>query len=271
MPISSPDFSFLQTLVRERSAIVLEPGKEYLVESRLAPLARSVGLGGIGELVALLRLEPRGRLTEKVIEAMTTNETSFFRDVHPFEALRANILPDLMKARAKERTLNVWCAASSSGQEPYTIAMILRECGPALAEWRVRFIATDISQEMLRRSRDGIYSQLEINRGLPAKYLVKYFEKRGNDWQIKSDLRSMIEFKELNLIQAWPSMPPLDIVFIRNVLIYFDLPTKRAILGRIRQAMQPGGYLFLGGAETTLSIDENYKREQVGPSWCYRL
>ncbi|MBI5364085.1 MAG: protein-glutamate O-methyltransferase CheR [Planctomycetes bacterium] len=271
MPISSPDFSFIQTLVRERSAIVLEPGKEYLAESRLAPVARSAGLGGIGELVARLRQEPRGQLTEKVIEAMTTNETSFFRDVHPFEALRTNLLPELMKARGKERTLNVWCAASSSGQEPYTIAMIMRESIPALVEWRLRFIATDISQEMLRRSRDGIYSQLEVNRGLPAKYLVKYFEKRGTDWQIKADLRSMIEFKELNLIQGWPAMPPLDIVFIRNVLIYFDLPTKRTILGRIRQAMHPGGYLFLGGAETTLSIDENFKREQAGPSWCYRL
>ncbi|MFO1010992.1 MAG: protein-glutamate O-methyltransferase CheR [Planctomycetota bacterium] len=271
MSINTTDFAFLQTLVRERSAIVLDPGKEYLAESRLAPIARGAGLPGIGELVAKLRTDPRGTLTDKVIEAMTTNETSFFRDVHPFEALRLNILPDLIKARANERTLNLWCAASSSGQEPYTIAMLIRENFPALIEWRIRFIATDISQEMLRRSRDGIYSQLEVNRGLPAKYLVKYFEKRGSDWQIKADLRSMIEFKELNLIKPWPAMPPLDVVFIRNVLIYFDLPTKRAILGNIRKVLRPDGYLFLGGAETTLSLDESFKRAQVGPTWCYRL
>lgn len=271
MSINTSDFAFLQTLVRERSAIVLDPGKEYLAESRLAPIARSAGLPGIGELVTKLRTDPRGTLTDKVIEAMTTNETSFFRDVHPFEALRLNILPDLIKARANERTLNLWCAASSSGQEPYTIAMLIRENFPALIEWRIRFIATDISQEMLRRSRDGIYSQLEVNRGLPAKYLVKYFEKRGSDWQIKADLRSMIEFKELNLIKPWPAMPPLDVVFIRNVLIYFDLPTKRAILGNIRKVLRPDGYLFLGGAETTLSLDESFKRAQVGPTWCYRL
>lgn len=271
MSINTTDFAFLQTLVRERSAIVLDPGKEYLAETRLAPIARGAGLPGIGELVAKLRTDPRGTLTDKVIEAMTTNETSFFRDVHPFEALRLNILPDLIKARANERTLNLWCAASSSGQEPYTIAMLIRENFPALIEWRIRFIATDISQEMLRRSRDGIYSQLEVNRGLPAKYLVKYFEKRGSDWQIKADLRSMIEFKELNLIKPWPAMPPLDVVFIRNVLIYFDLPTKRAILGNIRKVLRPDGYLFLGGAETTLSLDESFKRAQVGPTWCYRL
>ena len=271
MSINTTDFAFLQTLVRERSAIVLDPGKEYLAESRLAPIARGAGLPGIGELVAKLRTDPRGTLTDKVIEAMTTNETSFFRDVHPFEALRLNILPELIKARANERTLNLWCAASSSGQEPYTIAMLIRENFPALIEWRIRFIATDISQEMLRRSRDGIYSQLEVNRGLPAKYLVKHFEKRGSDWQIKADLRSMIEFKELNLIKPWPAMPPLDVVFIRNVLIYFDLPTKRAILGNIRKVLRPDGYLFLGGAETTLSLDESFKRAQVGPTWCYRL
>ncbi|MBK7876651.1 MAG: protein-glutamate O-methyltransferase CheR [Planctomycetes bacterium] len=271
MPITAPDFAFLQTFVRERSAIVLDPGKEYLAESRLGPVARSAGLPGIGELVARLRVDPRGDLTDKVIEAMTTNETSFFRDVHPFEALRTHILPDLIKARSNERALNLWCAASSSGQEPYTIAMLLRENFPALIEWRIRFIATDLSQEMLRRSREGIYSQLEVNRGLPAKYLVKYFEKRGSDWQVKQELRSMIEFRELNLIKPWPSMPQFDIVFIRNVLIYFDLPTKRAILGNIRKLLRSDGYLFLGGAETTLSIDENFKRSQAGTTWCYRL
>ncbi|MBK7642089.1 MAG: protein-glutamate O-methyltransferase CheR [Planctomycetes bacterium] len=261
----------MQGLVRERSAIVLDAGKEYLAESRLAPVARGLGLSTLGELVSRLRSEPRGSLSSRVVEAMTTNETSFFRDLNPFDALRTTILPQLIQARAKERTLNLWCAASSSGQEPYTIAMVLREHFPQLLEWRVRFIATDISTEMLRRCREGIYSQLEINRGLPARYLVKYFEKRGTEWQIHKPLRDMVEFVELNLAGHWPALPQCDVVFIRNVLIYFNLETKRDIVGRVRKLLRPDGCMFLGGAETTLNVDEGFRREAADKTFVYRL
>ncbi len=270
-PITPRDFEYIQTLVRERSAIQLEAGKEYLAESRLAPIVRSLGLSTLGDLIGKLRSEPAGALTSRVVEAMTTNETSFFRDLQPFEALRSTIVPALIKARSSERVLNLWCAASSSGQEPYTVMMVLRENFPQLLEWRIRFLATDLSTEMLRRSREGIYSQLEVNRGLPAKLLLKYFEKRGTDWQIAKSLRESIEFTELNLAGHWPAMPPLDIIFIRNVLIYFDLPTKRTILGRMKKLLRPDGYLFLGGAETTLNVDEGFRREAADKSFVYRL
>ncbi|MEY2785308.1 MAG: hypothetical protein RL277_1518 [Planctomycetota bacterium] len=270
MSIAQEDFDYLRTLVRQRSAIVLETGKEYLVESRLAPLAREVGVEGIPGLVMLLRTDPRGQISNKVVDAMTTNETSFFRDLNPFEALRLKVLPDLIAARGKERVLNLWCGAASSGQEPYTIAMTLREHFPQLNEWRIRFLATDISKEMLRRSRAGIYSQLEVNRGLPAKYLVKYFEQKGAEWQVRKDLRDMIEFSELNLAQPLPPMPKLDIVFLRNVLIYFDLATKRDILARVRGALHPEGYLFLGGSETTLNVDDQFRREACEKTFVYR-
>lgn len=270
MALAQEDFEYLRTLVRQRSAIVLESGKEYLVESRLAPLAREVGVEGIPGLVMLLRTDPRGQISSKVVDAMTTNETSFFRDLNPFEALRLKVIPDLIAARAKERTLNLWCGASSSGQEPYTVLMTLREHFPQLAEWRIRFLATDISKEMLRRSRAGTYSQLEVNRGLPARYLVKYFEQKGAEWQVRKELRDSIEFSELNLAQPFPPMPKLDIVFLRNVLIYFDLATKRDILGRIRANLQPDGYLFLGGSETTLNVDEQFRREPCEKTFVYR-
>jgi len=271
MAISPQDFDYIASLVRERSAIVLEHGKEYLAESRLTPVARGLGLSTLGELVSKLRSEPRGSLSSRVIEAMTTNETSFFRDLQPFEALRTTIFPELLKKRAAERTLNLWCAASSSGQEPYTIAMVLREHFPQLCEWRIRFIATDISTQMLQRCKDGIYSQLEVNRGLPAKYMVKYFEKRGTEWQVQKQLRDMIEFTEMNLAGHWHALPQFDVVFIRNVLIYFDLATKREIMGKIKKLLRTDGCMFLGGAETTLNVDEGFRREAADKTFVYRL
>lgn len=271
MQVRAEDFAFVSAHVRSRAAIVLEPGKEYLVESRLGPLARAEGLKSIDELVERLRSMPDGTLSAKVVEAMTTNETSFFRDVHPFEALRTQILPEILRARASEKTLNLWCGAASSGQEPYTIAMLLREHFPELATWRVRFIATDISREMLRRSREGRYSQLEVNRGLPARLLVKYFEQHGHEWQIKKELRESIEFTELNLARAWSGLPLFDVVFLRNVLIYFDVPMKREILARVRKQMRPDGVLFLGGSETTLNIDAAFVRTPAGATACYRI
>jgi chemotaxis protein methyltransferase CheR len=234
-------------------------------------VARGEGCASLQDLVARLRTQPTNGLHQKVIEAMTTNETSFFRDFHPFEALRKTIVPELMAKREKERKLNFWCAASSSGQEPYTVAMVLREHFPSLANWTVRFLATDLSMEMVERARVGRYSQLEVNRGVPAPLLVKYFQRLGVEWQVKDELREMIDFRQLNLVDSWPSMSEFDLVFIRNVLIYFDVPTKRAILAKVRRLLRPDGYLFLGAAETTLNIDEGFERIQFEKAGCYRL
>ncbi len=271
MALTPADFEFIRKMIYEQSAIVLEPGKEYLVEARLQPLAQKEGLSTIQELVAKMRQDKSNGLQQKVVDAMTTNETSFFRDIHPFETFKKIIVPDIMAKRATAREFNIWCGASSSGQEPYTLAMVLKENFPALITWKITFIATDISQQMLTRSRNGIYSQLEINRGLPAAYMVKYFQRISTDWQIKDDLRKMIDFRELNLCQNWPVMPRMDVVFMRNVLIYFDVNTKKTILNKIRQLMRPDGYLFMGAAETTLNLDDSFMRMDYQQSGCYKI
>lgn len=271
MSITAADFDYVSTMVRQSSAIVLAPGKEYLVVSRLLPLARTAGVCDVGELVAALRRQPSGPLRAQVVEAMTTNETSFFRDAHPFTALATTVLPELIKARAATRTLNIWCGASSSGQEPYSIAMLVDEALAGRPGWTVRLLATDISAQMLERTKQGTYSQLEVNRGLPAPKLVKYFRREGTGWQIDQRLRAMVETRLMNLDAPWPSMPAVDLIFLRNVLIYFDVPTKRRILGRCRTSLKPDGYLFLGGAETTLNIDDAFERVQIGSAPTYRL
>jgi chemotaxis protein methyltransferase CheR len=268
-PVLTPgDFNFLRELVRTKSAIVLEDGKEYLVQSRLAPLLRSEGIGTISEMIAALRSRKAG-LEGKVIDAMTTNETSFFRDIHPFDALRTTIIPELMEKRRSTRQLNFWCAASSSGQEPYSLCMMLKENFPELAGWQVKFLATDISPSMLEKSKSGKYSQLEVNRGLPAQYLVKYFERSGADWQIKSDIRSMVDYRLANLAEPMPTLAPLDIVFIRNVLIYFDKDTKKRILQGIKRNLKPDGVLMLGSSETTFNIDEGWASRPIGKTIVY--
>lgn len=269
--LSKTDFEFVRDLMLKSAAIVLETGKEYLVESRLAPLAHQEGFASLAELIDQLRKQPFNGLHWKIIEAMTTNETSFFRDVHPFEALKRAILPELLTKRAHERRLHIWCAASSSGQEPYSVAMLLREYFPTLASWTIRFIASDISTEMLARSREGRYSQLEVNRGLPATLLAKYFQRQGTEWQIKEELRQMIEFQQVNLAKTWPSLPPMDIILMRNVMIYFDVATRKAILNKIYRLLRPDGYLFLGGAETTMNLDDAFERVEFDRSGCYRL
>jgi chemotaxis protein methyltransferase CheR len=269
--ITDADFQYISSVVHAESAIVLERGKEYLVESRLLPVAKESGHPTIADLIKQLRRSPMGPLRGQVIEAMTTNETSFFRDVHPFHALSDRVIPELLRARATERSLNVWCAASSSGQEPYSIAMLLKDTLIGQPGWRVRLLATDISQQMLDRTRDGLYSQLEVNRGLPAQRLVKHFTREGTQWRINDDLRRMIECHVLNLDGAWPTMPAMDVVFLRNVLIYFDIPTKQRILARVRSLLRPDGYLFLGGAETTLNLDAGFERVQIGNAPAYRV
>jgi chemotaxis protein methyltransferase CheR len=269
--LNSSDFDYIRNLVHSRSAIVLEPEKMYLIDARLTPVARQHGLNSLSEMIQHLRECPANALHQQVVEAMTTNETSFFRDLHPFETLRQTLLPELIAKRAAHKSLGIWSAACSSGQEPYTIAMLLREHSTPLTNWNVRLIATDLATKTLSRAREGMYNQSEVNRGLPAPLLVKYFQKQGQNWQIKEDIRRMVQFTELNLVGEWPSMPPLDIVFLRNVLIYFSTDTKKLILKKVRQVLRPDGYLFLGAAETTLNLDDAFERVQLGKTICYRL
>lgn len=268
--IEATDFDYVRNLVRDHAAIVLDDGKEYLVEARLYPVARREGLGSIAELVAQLRQKPYNGLHEKVVDAMTTNETSFFRDGRPFQALKNHLLPEFLKKRAATKQLSIWCAASSSGQEPYTVAMLIHEFFASYPDWTVRILASDISEEMLTRCREACYSQIEINRGLPAQYLVKYFEKRGMEWQLKENIRRLVEFQRINLARQWPSLPMVDIVFMRNILIYFDTETKKDILARTREHLRPDGYLLLGGAETTLNLDDEYEQVYFDKASCYR-
>jgi chemotaxis protein methyltransferase CheR len=269
--VTDQDFDMIRKLLHDRSAILLDSDKQYLVESRLAPILRQRNLGSIGELVAQLRSEPGNGLCRQVVEAMVTTESSFFRDHHPFEALRKVAVPDLISHRREERRLNIWCAASSHGQEPYSTAILLREHFPELAGWNVSLIASDISREVLARARAGRYNQIEVNRGLPAALLLKHFEQHGTDWQLKLPIRSMVDFQELNLAQPWPPLPRMDLVLIRNVMIYFDVETKKRILARLASLLRPDGYLVLGGAETTINLNGSYRRVEPLNAGLYQL
>ncbi|NIV71437.1 MAG: methyltransferase domain-containing protein [Calditrichae bacterium] len=272
MTVSQVDFDYIRQLVLERSAIVIDEGKEYLVESRVGPVAKDEGYGSIEELVSAIRNNNNNGLQNKVVEALTTNETSFFRDIHPFDMLKNYVIPNILKIRKNEKTINLWCAASSSGQEPYSVAMLIRENFPILLDWKLNFIASDISTEMLQKAKTGEFSQLEVNRGLSASLLIKYFEKSGTKWTIKKEIRDMIEFQKINLSEPLPYMPRMDIIFIRNVLIYFDIETKKQILKEIRKILQPEGYLFLGAAESTLNLDDSFQRmRKIQNSGCYCL
>lgn len=271
MNLTPQDFDYIRKMVLDRAAIVMDPGKEYLVESRVIPVVKQEGLNDISGLVEKLRSSSDDTLSDKVVDALTTNETSFFRDFYPFEALREKVIPDLIQKRQGNLKLNFWCAASASGQEPFSVAILLREHFPQLRGWEINFIATDISHEMLERCQNGTFSQLEINRGLPAVHMVKYFVRHGADWEAKPIIRDMINFSWLNLSEPFPFMPLMDIVFIRNVLIYFDVEMKKKILAKIRKILKPDGYLFLGGAETTLNLDLSFERMDYKQSGCYYL
>lgn len=269
--ISRSDFNYICELVRRRAAIVLEPDKAYLIETRLTPLARQNGFDSLQALIASLRLNATDSLHHKVVEAITIHETSFFRDAHPFETLQTTILPNLLARRSASQTLAIWCAACSSGQEPFSVAMLAREHFPALVKGRLRIIATDLSGAVLARAREGLYSQTEINRGLPAMLLTRYFDKQGLHWQIKPDIRRMVDFRQNNLAENWPLLPQMDIIFMRNVLIYFGLETKKAILAKVRGILKPDGYLFLGSSETTLNLDAGFEPISMGKTICYQL
>lgn len=270
MPLATQDIDFLRDLVARHSGNVIAPRQVYMLEQRLAPLAQSRGLNDVTNLVTELRRSPSPALSTQVAEAVTVNETSFFRDPHVFQGLESGILPEIVNRNRVNNEIRIWCAACSSGQEPYTIAMVLRESFPHLSDWRIKITATDLSEDMLRRCRAGDYSQLEVNRGLPVKKLVRFFERSGTSWRVKDELRNMIEYRRLNLTQPWPYLGQFDIVFIRNVLIYFDQETKRDILTRMRSVMKPNSYLFIGSAETIIGLGVPYERQEIHGTVCYR-
>jgi chemotaxis protein methyltransferase CheR len=255
--------------VRRDAAIVLEPGKEYLVEARLMPLARQSGLSSVSEFVLKAQQRPEPDTQRRIVDALTTNETSFFRDGEPFVAMANMVLPDLLAKRVANRTLRVWSAACSSGQEPYTLAMQLTDNLPP--GWSYEILGTDISTEVLGRAEKGEYTQLEVNRGLPAASLVRHFERVGTHWRVSTQLRRNVSFRRLNLAAPFPPMPAFDVIFLRNVLIYFDVDTKRSVLQRIGAALKPDGWLFLGSAETTIGIDDRFERVVTGRTSAYRL
>jgi chemotaxis protein methyltransferase CheR len=267
---SAQSFQFVRDFVYRHAAIVLDDGQGYLVDSRLGALAQREGFSSVDDLVVRLRLGEPGELRTKVVEAMTTNETSFFRDVAPFEALRRRVLPELARARAGARSLRLWSAAASTGQEPYSVALLVREHFAQLDGWDVRILGTDINGAVLDRAREGSYRQLEVNRGLPAPLLVKYFERQGLDWRLAPAVRRLVQFEQLNLLDPWTKVGPCDVIFLRNVLIYFDLGTRKQILRRVREVLRPDGYLFLGCAETPLGIDEAFERVEFEKTFYYR-
>ena len=252
------DYEYLRKLLKERSGLDLSADKQYLVESRLIPLARRAGLSGIAELVQKMKNGADALITD-VVEAMTTNETFFFRDKIPFDHLRDTILPQLVPARTNRRALRIWSAASSTGQEPYSIAMCLREFGPALSGWRIEIVATDLSQEVLEKSKAGIYSQFEVQRGLPIQMLVKYFKQTGELWQLNADIRGMVQHRQLNLLHDFSGLGKFDIIFCRNVLIYFDQDTKIRIFERLSKMLEADGTLMLGAAETVVGISDAFR------------
>lgn len=257
--MSPDDFTYLTTLVKDRSGIVLTPEKMYLVESRLLPVARKFGLADLGALVAGLRRGNPPELATLVVEAMTTNESLFFRDVKPFEQFKRLVLPKLLELRATSRRIRIWSAACSSGQEPYSLAMVLAEEDARLSGWTVDILGTDLSKAMVDRASAGTYSQFEVQRGVPAPMLSKYFVRDGDKWTIVPSIRSMVSFREFNLLADPAAFGQFDVVFCRNVLIYFDQPTKARILASISRRLPADGTLYLGGAETVIGITDKFE------------
>ena len=270
--INQLDFDYIRALVRKKSSIVLDDGKMYLVISRLVPLAREHGFSSVGTFVSHLQSNAHGELHTLAVEAIATTETSFFRDLHPFVELRDTILPELIKARRNtSQSLCIWSAACSSGQEPHSISMILRDRFAELAGWNLQLLASDISRRMIERAKEGVYTQIEVNRGLPAPYLVRFFNQNESRWTLKDELRGMFRFFHQNLADEWAAVPPVDILMLRNVLIYFDVETRRKVLRRVRRLLRPGGYLMLGSAETTLNLDQEFVRVRMGRTVFYQV
>jgi chemotaxis protein methyltransferase CheR len=253
------DYDYLRKLLKDRSGLILGADKQYLVESRLLPVARKAGAGNLAELVQKLKAPLAEVLITEVVEAMTTNESFFFRDKIPFDHFRETIVPSLVAARSAQRRLRIWCAAASTGQEPYSLAMLIREMAGQLAGWRVEILATDLSTDVLEKAKAGIYSQFEVQRGLPIQMLVKYFTQVGEMWQIAPEIRAMVQYRPLNLLQDFNQLGMFDVIFCRNVLIYFDQPTKIDVLERAARSLESDGYLVLGAAETVVGLTESFR------------
>jgi chemotaxis protein methyltransferase CheR len=256
--VTPPDYEYLRKLLREQSGLDLSADKQYLIESRLLPLSRKAGLAGIGDLVQKMKAGSTS-ITTQVVEAMTTNETFFFRDKTPFDHFRDSIMPEILRARTSRKSVRIWCAAGSTGQEPYSLAMCLKEMNGALAGWRVEIIATDLSQEVLEKSKAAIYSQFEVQRGLPIQLLVKYFKQTGEFWQVNAEVRAMVQHRQLNLLHDFSQLGLFDVIFCRNVLIYFDQDTKIKIFNRLAKATEADGFLVLGAAETVVGLTDVFK------------
>jgi chemotaxis protein methyltransferase CheR len=257
--VTPQDFDYLRQLLRQRSGLVLSAEKQYLAESRLLPVARKHGLGSLTELVVRLKAATFATIGVEVVEAMTTNESFFFRDKIPFEHFRDTIMPALLAARAREKRIRIWCTACATGQEPYSLAMSLKTIGPALAGWKVEIVATDISHEVLAKAKAGIYNQFEVQRGLPIQSLVKFFAQVGEAWQVAPEIRGMVQFRQLNLLNDFSGLGTFDLVFCRNVLIYFDQDTKIDVLNRLVRQMPSDGFLILGSAETVVGLTEAFR------------
>ena len=271
MGIALPEFDYLRKMMRDDAAIVIDEDKQYLAESRLMPLVSAEGYSSVQKMLEVMRARPSGDLQRKVLDAMTNNETWFFRDIEPFEALKGTIIADLLARRQTQRRLTIWSAAASTGQESFSIAMLLREHFPGLLSWDLKLLATDISDRVLEKARQGSFTQIEVNRGLPAQLLAKYFEQEGTQWRISASIRRMVTFRRMNLAEPWLDLPQADVILLRNVLIYFDVEKKKEILARVARTLAPDGYLFLGCAETTLNLSEEFERVPCGKIFCYRL
>ena len=272
MSISDANFDFISKFAYDRSAIVIAKGKEYLVESRLNPLSRKEGYDNLDSFLTALRTNgAMHKWGDLIVDALTTNETFFFRDIHPFAAMEKIILPELISRKAGQRHISIWSGASSTGQEAYSIAMMIHKHFPELHDWKVTILGTDISRTALLKAQQGIYSQLEVNRGLPANYLVNYFEKVGNEWVINEKIRHMVDFQYLNLCGSFSLLRQFDIIFLRNVLIYFDIETKKKILNNLKTRLDTKGVMFLGTAETTMNIDAGWQPVKYGQATAYQL
>jgi chemotaxis protein methyltransferase CheR len=265
--IHSDNYRFLQEYVYSQAGIVLEHDKHYLFESRLAPIVRQLGLGSINDLCALLQATRGVEVGRQVAEAMTTNETYFFRDPSHYDAIRGVLLPRLREERRDTKKLWLWSAAASTGQEAYSLAMLLLENG--FGDWNIQILGTDFSSQVLERARSGKYHQIEVNRGLPATLLVKHFRRAGVEWQLSEVVRRMVRFETIDLRKSMRPLGPFDLVFCRNVMIYFDAETKKNILNEIHGTLFRGGWLLLGGAESALGVDEKFERQTVGNAIVY--
>ena len=254
------EYDYLRDFLRSQSGLDLADDKRYLVEARLNPIARRAGIADLSALISALKLGGDIKLRTAVVEAMTTNESSFFRDRTPFDHFKNVIVPHYLQERASRREIRIWCAAASTGQEPYSLAITTRE-DSRLAGWRLDILATDLAETVMERGKAGVYSQFEVQRGLPIQLLVKYFTQQGDMWELDPAIRRMIRWQKLNLLSSFATLGRFDIVFCRNVLIYFDRPTKSEVLSRIADVLEPDGYLILGAAETVVGLSDRFEAE----------